>query len=330
MRTLVMSALLLLAARVSTAQATNCDGSPLEYAISAAGRSQVDHVKPTTLPARSIVMDATGGTICDRMVYGSRDVVAFEVANINPFLFKYRVTVKGVVTVETAPLEFFSGAFGYALPKAGGGAQAAGLAEEMTKENNVCGTPTPDQILALEGAYRAVARDSTRIAAKLDTAGASLRSLDDAVKLSRVTIDDAASRAGDVYAAAKSAVTSAKNVDSQLRDLELPKLLVQATKSYAVFSDLLDRAKKDYAACDYVKELVDESKLLAAGMADLKTQVATIGDRQAAADRQRASTEAAIMDPHNFYSVTILGPYDAPQVDSIKTERKATAAEDKE
>lgn len=347
-RAAVAAGLLALVTHVAEAQkeqaAGECDGTIVKYATGSDSAARARLVRPTPGSRKVLVVDAVGGSMCDRGYFGTRDAVALHIVNVNPFLYRYRVTVKGFPAVETAPGQFFASAFGLTLKqlgpeKAPGSVATAALlnapSECWAARPASAGKPAKPEDLAarcdimeFKASYDAALIKVQALKNKIAAAPNDMVAFVSVLKARKTIIESGLSVAGDVHRAAEESVNAADAVEARYGGLDAS--LADAEEAVGTLAKNIVGISKKYPDCEYVKNVAKEAPKMAAALDTAKAPVKEITAQLATIKTERDATSRTIQDPHNFYVTTLLGPYGGPRMDSITIERRPAKAEDKE
>ena len=281
--------------------------------------------------------------MCDRAVFNTRDAVALHVVNVNPFLYRYRITARGFPVVETAPGEFFATAFGVtfkkpavssalSVPKAGSSAAPIDcyVPKSVPKGKPQPKPEAPREALALKSAHSDASFKMQKLKTAIDSANNWLEKLDEFIAAQARIVENNSSKAGNVYLAAQQAERESRNVEESVTTMNLAARIKVPALAVEDLTKSLAAAMQKYAECKYVTGVAADTKELSAQLEAARARVQAIAEQLKKLKTEREATHRTIQDPHNFYITRYLGPYASPQVDSITIERKGAKAGDTE
>ena len=282
-------------------------------------------VMPPTSPD-SLRIDALGTTNRDRAVYGAHAVVQLQLVNINPFLYRYRISMVAVPIVETAPADFFLAAFGVNLPSK---ASSRDFFNAFNASDFTCGAdgdPKP-----LNDDFHKLDVQSSKLHRVLDDAESEIDPLQTDAVLTQSVMKSPLSAAPDVYEAAQDFVGLADQISNAVD---------AAAKASAGIDDLIEGTaqltqhaldfRKLHPNCTDIDAIIAETGKRSKDAQKLKDVRDALLKLQVNDNAAKTTAEIALKDGRNFYQVLQLGPYDDPQIDTIKIERKGVTADDKE
>lgn len=248
--------------------------------------------------------------------------VSYTIANMNPFLYRYRLTIVHTLVVENAAADFFKAAFGVDVAVPGKGS--------MLDTDSLRCSPQPPVLKAMFGSLAAADRSAGLLVAAAATKGTVAGVSTKKFQKDLDSLNAKIRKSEDIDRTATSIVKRAKDFVTDQGQLLPPWKSSNdvATQPVAEFASYAAKALAQYPYCADLSQFVSAAAEHTADLAKLTAAYSAIVAGQTAAGDLASATQAILDEPRNFKQTVVLGPYDGPEIDSIKIERQMASATD--